>query len=340
MLFLSGNEENSLLKEQLLNYEPSCSQKQTCVTLPQKSSESSSNLDSPLPPGSQISSQMYVGGSGGMNVSTNMGLMSRSRSPLDAIENQSDNTSNLETEQKIRVSQVYSQSNSDTITQAIGPMIVPKCEQDDSDMMESRDLRYEREEHIMQQHHLQQQQQHHQQQQHEQHHQQQLHQQQLVQHFAGNYAGHHSILASQSNSPLNSQGSPLGPAAPSQASVPGVANIQHNLTSSSHQSQYSPVMMNRFRSMFSDFKYIFFYFKFEFRFAGRGERMSKDQKELYVKFFEENPCMLTQRRNDVLLEPLWNKLANLLNSVPQGAVKNVEEWKQVFKMIVANIGEL
>lgn len=57
--------------------------------------------------------------------------------------------------------------------------------------------------------------------------------------------------------------------------------------------------------------------------------MSKDQKELYVKYFEDNPCMLTQRRNDVMLEPLWNKLANLLNSVPQGAVKNVEEWKQV-----------
>lgn len=64
-------------------------------------------------------------------------------------------------------------------------------------------------------------------------------------------------------------------------------------------------------------------------FVGRGERMSKDQKELYVKFFEENPCMLTQRRNDLMLEPLWNKLTSLLNSVPQGAVKNVEEWKQV-----------
>ena len=70
---------------------------------------------------------------------------------------------------------------------------------------------------------------------------------------------------------------------------------------------------------------------------GRGERMSKDQKELYVKFFEDNPCMLTQRRNDVMLEPLWNKLANLLNSVPQGAVKNVEEWKQVCSFCFKNL---
>lgn len=65
--------------------------------------------------------------------------------------------------------------------------------------------------------------------------------------------------------------------------------------------------------------------------------MSKDQKELYVKFFEDNPCMLTQRRNDVMLEPLWNKLANLLNSVPQGAVKNVEEWKQVCSFCFKNL---
>lgn len=71
-----------------------------------------------------------------------------------------------------------------------------------------------------------------------------------------------------------------------------------------------------------------------FLITGRGERMSKDQKELYVKFFEDNPCMLTQRRNDIILEPLWNKLANLLNSVPQGAVKNVEEWKQVMNYIL------
>ncbi|XP_068143401.1 uncharacterized protein [Drosophila tropicalis] len=67
------------------------------------------------------------------------------------------------------------------------------------------------------------------------------------------------------------------------------------------------------------------------RFRKRGERMSKDQKELYVKFFEENPCMLSNhRRHDGLTEPLWAKLAHMLNSVPQGAVKNVEDWKQTF----------
>ncbi|XP_067646915.1 uncharacterized protein [Eurosta solidaginis] len=66
------------------------------------------------------------------------------------------------------------------------------------------------------------------------------------------------------------------------------------------------------------------------RFRRRGERMSKDQKEMYVKYFEENPCMLSQRRNDSVLESHWNKLAAILNSVPQGAVKNVEEWKQTF----------
>ncbi|ALC43193.1 CG42676 [Drosophila busckii] len=63
----------------------------------------------------------------------------------------------------------------------------------------------------------------------------------------------------------------------------------------------------------------------------RGERMSKDQKELYVKFFEDNPCMLSNhRRHDGLTEPLWAKLSHLLNSVPQGAVKNVEDWKHTF----------
>lgn len=67
------------------------------------------------------------------------------------------------------------------------------------------------------------------------------------------------------------------------------------------------------------------------RIAERGERMSKDQKELYVKFFEDNPCMLSNhRRHDGLTEPLWAKLAHMLNSVPQGAVKNVEDWKQTF----------
>ncbi|XP_011183714.1 uncharacterized protein LOC105212976 isoform X2 [Zeugodacus cucurbitae] len=66
------------------------------------------------------------------------------------------------------------------------------------------------------------------------------------------------------------------------------------------------------------------------RFRKRGERMSKDQKEVYVKYFEENPCMQSQRRNDSLLESHWNKLATILNNIPQGAVKNVEEWKQTF----------
>ncbi|XP_012158043.1 uncharacterized protein LOC101461444 isoform X1 [Ceratitis capitata] len=76
------------------------------------------------------------------------------------------------------------------------------------------------------------------------------------------------------------------------------------------QHQYASCAMNRFRR--------------------RGERMSKDQKEVYVKYFEENPCMLSQRRNDTVLESHWNKLAAILNNVPQGAVKNVEEWKQTF----------
>ncbi|XP_054733865.1 uncharacterized protein LOC129241512 isoform X2 [Anastrepha obliqua] len=66
------------------------------------------------------------------------------------------------------------------------------------------------------------------------------------------------------------------------------------------------------------------------RFRRRGERMSKNQKEMYVKYFEENPCMLSQRRNDSVLEAHWSKLAAILNNVPQGAVKNVEEWKQTF----------
>ncbi|XP_018789698.1 PREDICTED: uncharacterized protein LOC108969442 isoform X2 [Bactrocera latifrons] len=66
------------------------------------------------------------------------------------------------------------------------------------------------------------------------------------------------------------------------------------------------------------------------RFRRRGERMSKDQKEMYVKYFEENPCMQSQRRNDSLLESHWNKLTSILNNIPQGAVKNVDEWKQTF----------
>ncbi|XP_032576045.1 uncharacterized protein LOC6610407 isoform X3 [Drosophila sechellia] len=84
-----------------------------------------------------------------------------------------------------------------------------------------------------------------------------------------------------------------------------------NAPNASQQSPYTPGLMSRFRK--------------------RGERMSKDQKELYVKFFEDNPCMLSNhRRHDGLTEPLWAKLAHMLNSVPQGAVKNVEDWKQTF----------
>ncbi|XP_075160451.1 uncharacterized protein LOC142233424 isoform X3 [Haematobia irritans] len=307
-----GNDEANMLKEQL-NYEPSCSQKQMCVALPQKSNESSTNLDSPLAQPTQLPSQLY-----GMNASNNMAMLSRSRSPLDAIESQTDHGNVLETDHKIRVSHVYNQNNPDAITQAIGPMVVPKAEQDDSDMIESRDLRYERQESQQQQHQI-----HHHHQQHESqqqhHHQQQMHQQQqLAQHFVGNFVGHHSMLVNANNnsSAINNPSSPLGQVAPPTQSAViqggGLSNIQHNTSTSQQQNQpqYSPVMMSRFRR--------------------RGERMSKDQKELYVKFFEENPCMLTQRRNDVLLEPLWNKLANLLNSVPQGAVKNVEEWKQTF----------
>ncbi|KAH8302086.1 hypothetical protein KR044_002529 [Drosophila immigrans] len=93
-------------------------------------------------------------------------------------------------------------------------------------------------------------------------------------------------------------------------------NYAHSLPSMtapnpSQQPPYTPGLMSRFRK--------------------RGERMSKDQKELYVKFFEDNPCMLSNhRRHDGLTEPLWAKLAHMLNSVPQGAVKNVEDWKQTF----------
>ncbi|XP_033149435.1 LOW QUALITY PROTEIN: putative mediator of RNA polymerase II transcription subunit 26 [Drosophila busckii] len=99
-------------------------------------------------------------------------------------------------------------------------------------------------------------------------------------------------------------------------SQPFFSNYTHSLPpmnapTTSQQPPYTPGLMSRFRK--------------------RGERMSKDQKELYVKFFEDNPCMLSNhRRHDGLTEPLWAKLSHLLNSVPQGAVKNVEDWKQTF----------
>ncbi|KNC23856.1 hypothetical protein FF38_05633 [Lucilia cuprina] len=320
-----GNDD-AMLKEQL-NYEPSCSQK-LIVPLPQKSNESTSNMDSPLT-ATQMQ-QMYATNN---SVGT---IMSRTRSPLDVVENHSEHSSNLETAHKIRVSQVYNENTPESLTQSIDPMdIIPKAEQEETEMLDSRDLRYERHQDVMQQqlqHHQQHQQEHqqqqqqqqqheqqqqqqqheqhpHQQQQQAQHQQQPLHHQQLGQHFVTNYT-HHSMIAPQNNTSISAASPP--PPSPLNQTVavmqPAVANIQHSTPTS--QSQYSPSMMNRFRR--------------------RGERMSKDQKELYVKFFEDNPCMLTQRRNDVILEPLWNKLANLLNSVPQGAVKNVEEWKQTF----------
>ncbi|XP_030372558.1 uncharacterized protein LOC115622680 isoform X1 [Scaptodrosophila lebanonensis] len=93
-------------------------------------------------------------------------------------------------------------------------------------------------------------------------------------------------------------------------SVPSATSTPMNAPNT-QQPPYTPGLMSRFRK--------------------RGERMSKDQKELYVKFFEDNPCMLSNhRRHDGLTEPLWAKLAHMLNSVPQGAVKNVEDWKQTF----------
>ncbi|XP_068143400.1 protein lag-3 isoform X2 [Drosophila tropicalis] len=62
----------------------------------------------------------------------------------------------------------------------------------------------------------------------------------------------------------------------------------------------------------------------------RKERMSKRQKELYVHFLQQHQCINDHRRNDPVLDPYWLKLANLLNAVPQGAVKHVTEWKQTF----------
>ncbi|TDG53223.1 hypothetical protein AWZ03_000038 [Drosophila navojoa] len=62
----------------------------------------------------------------------------------------------------------------------------------------------------------------------------------------------------------------------------------------------------------------------------RKERMSKRQKELYVHFLQQHQFINDHRRNDPVLDPYWHKLANLLNAVPQGAVKHVTEWKQTF----------
>ncbi|XP_004526881.1 uncharacterized protein LOC101461444 isoform X2 [Ceratitis capitata] len=65
-------------------------------------------------------------------------------------------------------------------------------------------------------------------------------------------------------------------------------------------------------------------------FRQRKERMSKKQKEIYVNFMEQNPVINEHRRGDPILDQYWGKLADILNSVPQGAVKHVAEWKQTF----------
>ncbi|XP_075160450.1 uncharacterized protein LOC142233424 isoform X2 [Haematobia irritans] len=62
----------------------------------------------------------------------------------------------------------------------------------------------------------------------------------------------------------------------------------------------------------------------------RKERMSKKQKEVYVNFLEQHAVINEHRRNDPALNRYWIKLADILNSVPQGAVKHVAEWKQTF----------
>ncbi|XP_017472359.1 PREDICTED: uncharacterized protein LOC108363498 isoform X2 [Rhagoletis zephyria] len=64
-------------------------------------------------------------------------------------------------------------------------------------------------------------------------------------------------------------------------------------------------------------------------FRQRKERMSKKQKEIYVNFMEQNPAINEHRRSDPILDQYWVKLADILNSVPQGAVKHVAEWKQL-----------
>uniref|UniRef100_A0A1A9WCY8 Regulatory protein zeste n=1 Tax=Glossina brevipalpis TaxID=37001 RepID=A0A1A9WCY8_9MUSC len=308
-----GNDDTALNLKDQISYEPSCSQKLS-IPLPQKSNDSLTNDSAMM--ATQIQ-QMY--GSNSNAISTG-GLIQRSRTPLDGMENHSNHSSNLEPAHRIRVLQVYNENTPESLTQSIDPMdIIPKSEQDETELSETQEMRYNRH-----QHHEQQQQQQQQDMQPQIHHQeqqatetqmqqppqlQQQQQQSISQHFMPNYGHHASIITNQGNTAVtNPPSSPLPPGLQIQPPPP-TPHISHASNQQS-QTQYSPAMMNRFRR--------------------RGERMSKDQKELYVKFFEENPCMFTQRRNDVMLEPLWNKLANLLNSVPQGAVKNVEEWKQTF----------
>lgn len=72
-----------------------------------------------------------------------------------------------------------------------------------------------------------------------------------------------------------------------------------------------------------------YFYQFPISQLERKERMSKKQKEVYVNFLEQNPIINEHRRNDPALNRYWLKLADVLNSVPQGAVKHVAEWKQV-----------
>ncbi|XP_067646914.1 uncharacterized protein [Eurosta solidaginis] len=60
----------------------------------------------------------------------------------------------------------------------------------------------------------------------------------------------------------------------------------------------------------------------------RKERMSKKQKEIYVNFMEQNPIINEHRRSDPILDQYWIKLADILNSVPQGAIKHTfDNWR-------------
>ena len=306
MLFLAGNDDTMLIKEQL-NYEPSCSQKLT-VPLPQKSNESTTNMDSPL-----TATQMQQIYAANNSVTA---MMNRTRSPLEGVENHSEHSSNLETAHKIRVSQVYNENTPESLTQSMDPMdIIPKAEQEETEMMESRDLRYERHQEVLQQlqqhqQHQQHQQQQQQQQEHQQHHdqhqpqslqQQQQHQQppqthqhqtqtqqqtppsqqqtlpqhqqslqslhhqhqQLSQHFVANYT-HHSMMVAQNNTSMSPTSPPPAPALNQTAAImqSAVANMQQHTTPTTG-SQYSPSMINRFRSKISFCFVLVFIFYFE-----------------------------------------------------------------------------
>lgn len=208
MLFLAGNDEPPMMiKEQPLPLsfdQQLCSQKLN-VPLPQRSSDSLENnspmamATTPVSLTSQIS-HMYT-----TNASNSIGMLHQrtARSPLiesaggnavcgsvGLMENNSDShSSNLEPAHKIRLTQVYSESTPESITQNIDPMdIIPKAEQEEADMLESREISYEErdqhEQHLMEQH---QQQLHHQQQQQ----QQQEHHQQHHPHSQHHHQQHH-----------------------------------------------------------------------------------------------------------------------------------------------------